>query len=233
MQIDNKLTNFEIDRLVSEHRLNRVKHNNAHLGLMDLNSVVDKYHFGKQHKIPTPKPILENDLLGTNIDADLPRRSRVQSSHINLNELNRENNIYSFNIHGERRVKKSLESYDGLTSNLYGIPSFEKKIKLETNEGKMHGIAGKTNQEIMIQNWRSEMSSDPRFTTLINTSKPPTPPTPPTPSSSSSSESSSKSSSEPSTPPPDLSPITPPSPITPSTPALKVGTVSNLLKSDD
>ena len=217
MQIDNKLTNFEIDRLVSEHRLNRVKHNNAHLGLMDLNRVVDKYHFGKQHKIPTPKPILENDLLGTNIDADLPRRS-----HINLNELNRENNIYSFNIHGERRVKKSLESYNGLTSNLYGIPSFEKKRKLETNEGKMYSIAGKSNNEIMIQNWRSEMSSDPRSATLINTSKTPTPLTP------SSSSSSSSSSSPPSTPPPDLSPITPP-----STPVLKVGTVSNLLKSDD
>ena len=69
MQIDNKLTNFEIDRLVSERRLNRISHNNAHLGLMDLNSVVDKYHFGKQHKIPTPKPILENDLLGTNISS--------------------------------------------------------------------------------------------------------------------------------------------------------------------
>ena len=147
------------------------------------------------------------------------------------------NNIYPFHQNQHRQTERVARTYDNVSSKLFGIPNF--RIEIETNEGKMAGIYGKTNKQIMVDNWRGDnevkgaidsMLADPRFDEIINghTTKPPRPPPPPSSSSSSSSESS--------TPPPDLSPITPPpsSPITqPPTPALRVGTVSNLLKSDD
>ena len=164
----NEFNNYEVERRIAQKNLNEPPRNNLKLGMMDLDNMISKFRLKKQQTMPNPKPVLENDLLGKDIKADVPNHKTFHS-HPNMKVMNKETNLYSFDTHQRHSTIKSNKSYGNISSNFFGIPS--RTIKMQTDEGKMAGIYGKTNQEMLTDNWRKEMNSDPRFAALLSGSK--------------------------------------------------------------
>lgn len=153
---DTKLNNYEIERAITEQNLNNVPRNNLKLGFFDINKTIGRYHLRKQSIMPNPPKTFEKELMGETINADVPNVKHVHNNDVDMKVLNKENNIYSFNVkpHKPFLTKHKTGKFRNITSNFYGIPN--KAYLLETNEGKMSGIYGKTNQEILNQNWNDK-----------------------------------------------------------------------------
>ena len=185
----NYLNNFEIDKRVAEKYLNKPPKNDLDFGFLNLD--MPRYHFQRPDHLPYVRPTMENAILGKNIDAQIPQFKHQPNSKMDFNTFDKVNNIYPFHQNQHRQTERVTRTYDNISSKLFGIPDF--KIEIETNEGKMAGIYGKTNKQIMVDNWRGDnevkgamdsMLADPRFDEIINShiTKPPPPPPPGRPS---------------------------------------------------
>ena len=135
------LNNFEIEKRVAEKNLNKAPKNNLDLGFLNLD--MGKYHIQRAERLPYVRPTIENALLGKNIGAQIPQFAHQKNSKMDFNIFDKVNNIYPF--HNQyRKTERVARTYDNISSKLFGIPDF--RIELETNEGKMAGIYGKTNK---------------------------------------------------------------------------------------
>ena len=178
-----KQEGLNIDRKVANENMNEAKHK-FDLGALNLRIQTKQQKPADMNMQSQPR-IIENIQLGRNIRTGIPDMKHIHKTHLDLKEMNKETNMFGFDMHQRRVRNKTFQSYNGVTSNMMGIPKSVDKFmssgQLRTYEGRMAGredINGKvkTNQEILLENWRK----DPKFQAILATKGKSTP-TPPIP----------------------------------------------------
>ena len=179
-----KQEGLDIDRKVANENMNEAKHK-FDLGALNLRISTRQRSPADLNMNNKPR-LSENILLGRNIKTDIPDMKHTHKTHLNLKEMNKSTNMFGFDMHQRRVRNKTFQSYNGVSSNVLGIPKsvdrFLESGKLQNFEGRMAGrqdiITGrvKTNQEILLENWRK----DPKFQAILATKGKSTP-TPPIP----------------------------------------------------
>ena len=176
-----KQEGLDIDRKVANENMNEAKHK-FDLGALNLRISTRQRSPADLNMNNKPR-LAENTLLGRNIKTDIPDMKHTHKIHLNLKEINKETNMFGFDMHQRRVRNKTFQSYNGVSSNMLGIPKsvgrFLESGKLQNFEGRMackEDINGrvKTNQEILLENWRK----DSRFQAILATKGKSTP-TPP------------------------------------------------------
>ena len=178
-----KQEGLDIDRKVANENMNEAKHK-FDLGALNLRIKTRQQKPADMNMNYKPR-VIENIQLGRNIRTDIPDMKHIHKTHLDLKEMNKETNMFGFDMHQRRVRNKTFQSYNGVSSNMLGIPKSVDKFmssgQLRTYEGRMAGredINGKvkTNQEILLENWRK----DPKFQAILATKGKSTP-TPPIP----------------------------------------------------
>ena len=167
-----KQDGLNIDRKVANENMNEAKHK-FDLGALNLRIQTRQQKPADMNMNYKPR-VIENIQLGRNIRTDIPDMKHIHKTHLDLKEMNKETNMFGFDMHQRRVKNKTFQSYNGVSSNMLGIPKSVDKFmssgKLRTYEGRMAGredINGKvkTNQEILLENWRK----DPKFQAILAT----------------------------------------------------------------
>ena len=159
--------NLSTDRKVANKNMSEAKHK-FDLGALNLRISTRQQRPADMNMQSHPR-LVENIQLGRNIKTGIPNMQHIHKTHLNMKEMNKETNIYGFNVRQRKVINNPYQSYNGLSANVFGIPKsvgkFQESGQLRTFEGRVANMEGKSNQDLLLENWRK----DPKFQAILAT----------------------------------------------------------------